>query len=104
MPRPCKRRYCRAFDGDHVFKPRSIPMKELETTRVELSELEALRLCDLKGLSQEEAGIRMKVSRGTIQRLTKSGRAKIVAALLASRAILIEKGANDEDLHPHDGQ
>jgi len=104
VPRPCKRRFCRAFDGDRVFKPRSIPMGELETIRLELSELEALRLCDLEGLSQKEAGERMKVSRGTVQRLTKSGRAKVVAALLASRAILIEKGANDEDLHPYDGQ
>ncbi len=103
MPRPHKRRYCRAFDGDHVYKPRSIPMKALETTRLELSELEALRLCDLEGLSQEDAGIRMKVSRGTVQRLTKSGRAKLIGALLSSRAILIERGANDEDLHPDDG-
>jgi predicted DNA-binding protein (UPF0251 family) len=78
-------------------------MKGLKTTRLELSELEALRLCDLEGLSQEEAGEKMKVSRGTIQRLTKSGRAKVVGALLESRAILIEKGANDEDLHPNDG-
>ena len=45
----------------------------------------------------------MKVSRGTIQRLTKSGRAKVIGALLTSKAILIEKGANDEDLHPDDG-
>jgi predicted DNA-binding protein (UPF0251 family) len=103
VPRPCKRRYCKAFAGDHVFKPRSIPMKGLETTRLELSELEALRLCDLEGLSQEEAGARMKLSRGTVQRLTKSGRAKVIGALLTSRAILIEKGANDEDLHPNDG-
>lgn len=103
MPRPCKRRYCQAFDGVKVFKPRNISMKGLETTRLELSELEALRLCDLEGLSQEEAGARMKLSRGTVQRLTKSGRAKVIAALLSSRAILIEKGENDEDLHPNDG-
>jgi predicted DNA-binding protein (UPF0251 family) len=78
-------------------------MKSLETTRLELSELEALRLCDMEGLSQEEAGARMKVSRGTVQRLIKSGRAKVIGALLTSRAIIIEKGTNDEDLHPNDG-
>ena len=78
-------------------------MKSLETTRLQLSELEALRLCDFEGLSQKEAGAKMKVSRGTIQRLTKSGRAKVIGALLTSKAILIEKGANDEDLHPDDG-
>jgi predicted DNA-binding protein (UPF0251 family) len=79
-------------------------MKDLQITRLELSELEALRLCDLEGLSQEDAGARMKVSRGTIQRLTKRGRAKLIAALLASKAVIIEKGSNDEDLHPDDRQ
>lgn len=101
MPRPHKRRFCRAFEGDHVFKPRSVPLKNLQMTRLEWSELEALRLCDLEGLSQEDAGQRMQVSRGTVQRLIKSGRAKLIGALLTSRAILIEKGANDEDLHPN---
>jgi len=42
MPRPRKPRFCRSFDGDHVFKPRSIPMTELETVRLELGELEAI--------------------------------------------------------------
>ena len=98
MPRPCKRRFCKAFEGDNVFKPRSIPMRDLEKTRIELGELEAMRLCDLDGLSQEEAGERMGVSRGTVQRLLKRGRAKVVRALVGSRAILIEKGENDENL------
>jgi excisionase family DNA binding protein len=98
VPRPPKRRFCKAFQGDYVFKPRSIPMHDLETTRLELGELEAMRLCDLDGLSQEEAGQRMGVSRGTVQRLIKRGRAKVVRALVGSRAILIEKGESDENL------
>jgi predicted DNA-binding protein (UPF0251 family) len=101
MPRPCKRRACRPFDGDRVFKPRSIPMTQLSTIRLELGEFEALRLCDLDGLDQEAAGRRMAVSRGTVQRLVKRGRAKVVRALLESAALLIEKGDHDEDLHPH---
>jgi excisionase family DNA binding protein len=60
--------------------------------------LEAMRLCDVDGLSQEEAGERMGVSRGTVQRLLKRGRAKVVRALVGSQAILIEKGENDENL------
>ena len=71
LPRPRKRRACRAFDGDPVFKPRSIPMTELDVVELRLSELEALRLCDLEGLDQEAAGARMGVSRGTVQRLLK---------------------------------
>jgi predicted DNA-binding protein (UPF0251 family) len=93
MPRPRKHRRCRAFDGDRVFKPRSIPMHQLETIRLELGELEALRLCDLEGLDQETAGQRMKISRGTVQRLLKIGRQKLVEALVTSSALIIEEGA-----------
>jgi len=99
MPRPRKRRRCREHDGDRVFKPHSVPMSRLETVRLELSELEAMRLCDLEDLDQQTAGQRMAVSRGTVQRLLKSGRSKILEALLQSHALLIEEGARHEDLY-----
>jgi predicted DNA-binding protein (UPF0251 family) len=104
MPRPCKRRICRSFDGDRVYKPRSIPMTELKTIRLELSELEAMRLCDLEGCNQTLAGLRMGISRGTIQRLLRTGRSKVLTALLQSSALLIERGESDEDLHTDPGQ
>lgn len=103
LPRPRKRRSCRTFEGDRVFKPRSLPLARLATTRLELGELEAMRLCDLDGHDQLEAGRRMGVSRGTVQRLLKSGRAKVVEALTGNRALVIEKGDGDEDLHSHAG-
>ena len=78
-------------------------MRELETIRLELSELETMRLCDMEGLSQHDAGLRMGVSRGTVQRLLKRGRARVVRALIESKALLIEKGENDEDLYPDGG-
>ena len=76
-------------------------MTDLDTVRLELSELEAMRLCDVDRLEQEEAGRRMGVSRGTVFRLLKSGRAKLVGAVLQSQAILIEEGVHDEAVHPH---
>jgi len=76
-------------------------MTDLDTVRIELSELEAMRLCDVDRLEQEEAGRRMGVSRGTVFRLLKSGRAKLVGAVLQSKAILIEEGDHDEAVHPH---
>jgi predicted DNA-binding protein (UPF0251 family) len=76
-------------------------MRELETVRLQLSELEALRLCDLEAHDQEAAGRRMGISRGTVQRLLQSGRAKVVQALVHNRALLVEEGAAHEDLHPH---
>lgn len=74
-------------------------MSKLEVVRLEIDELEALRLCDLEGHEQESAGERMGVSRGTVQRLLKSGREKVLRALLDSSALVIEKGETDEAVH-----
>ncbi len=78
-------------------------MSELDTVSLRLDELEAMRLCDLDGCDQEEAGRRMGVSRGTVQRLLQSGRAKVLRALVESSALIIEKGADHEAVHA-DGQ
>jgi predicted DNA-binding protein (UPF0251 family) len=77
-------------------------MSQLATIRLELDELEALRLCDLDRLDQEEAGAKMRVSRGTVQRLLKSGRAKVLQALVTSSALLIEETYH-ETLHSNPG-
>lgn len=96
MPRPRKHRRCQSFNGDRVFKPRSIPMTELERVFLGLDELEAMRLCDVEHCEQEEAGRRMGVSRGTIFRLLKSGRAKVLQAILNSQALVIETQKKEE--------
>lgn len=43
-----------------------IPSTHLDTIIIDSAEIEALRLVDLEGLSQKEAGVKMGVSRGTI--------------------------------------
>ena len=96
MPRPRKRCRCRRFDGDRVFKPRSVPMSALETVELELAELEAMRWCDVEGLQQSEAGERMGISRGTVQRYLQRGRQKLVGALLAGQAVVVHDGDADE--------
>ncbi len=98
MPRPRKHRNCRRFEGDRVFKPRSIPMPELELVFLGDDELEALRLCDLEGLDQAGAGERMGVSRGTVQRLLKSGREAVVRALVDGGALVIGETAKNPEL------
>lgn len=89
MPRPRKERNCRHHEGDRVFKPRSIPMPELEIMTLGMDELEALRLCDVEGLHQAVAGERMGVSRGTVQRLLKTGRETLVRAIAENAALII---------------
>lgn len=99
MPRPRKPRRCRAHEGERIFKPARVPMRALERVSLELSELEAMRLCDVEGLDQQAAGTAMQVSRGTVQRLLNSGRAKVVRALLGAHALIIEPRGSHEDLY-----
>jgi predicted DNA-binding protein (UPF0251 family) len=64
-------------------------MPDLEVLHLGEDELEALRLCDVEGLHQALAGDRMGVSRGTVQRLLKTGRATLVRALVENAALVI---------------
>ncbi|NOR50247.1 MAG: DUF134 domain-containing protein [Desulfuromonadales bacterium] len=92
-PRPKKpRNCCHEHPAGRVFKPTSIPMKELTKVVLFLDEMEALRLCDGEGLTQEEAGLQMGISRGTIQRLVSSGRKKMVNAIVNCHALVIGEG------------
>ncbi len=92
MPRPPKPRAVTHPPVSDYFKPRGIPLTELEERVLALDELEALRWVDLEALSQEEAGEAMGVSRGTIGRLLERGRRTVVDALLHGRALRIEGG------------
>jgi predicted DNA-binding protein (UPF0251 family) len=65
------------------------PTTVADTITIEHAELEALRLVDLEGLSQEQAGTKMGVSRGTIWRLVKSARRKVAQALTEGRSLTV---------------
>lgn len=65
-------------------------MSELERISLTRDELETLKLCDLDDLTQEEAGSRMGVSRGTVQRILSAARKKVATALTQGRAIVFE--------------
>lgn len=99
MPRCRKHRCCRPLSEARVLKPRGIPLHEVPVHWLALDEFETMRLCDLEGLSQIEAGERMQVSRGTVQRLLESGRRKVVLALLANEGL----GLGSVGEHPYEG-
>ncbi len=91
-PRPKKPRQCVCpfrEPGSLVFKPAGTPLKELEAVVLDHDELEALHLCDAEGLTQEQAGEAMGVSRGTVQRLVTSARRKVAGALVHGRALTV---------------
>ena len=69
--------------------------KSLSTSiTIKHEEVEALRLVDLEGLSQEEAGIEMGVSRGTIWRFLQSARRKVARALTEGRSLVVTNKEN----------
>jgi predicted DNA-binding protein (UPF0251 family) len=90
MPRPRKERRYRCAFSCQGFKPIGIPTSELERIALQKDEIEALRLCDMKGLTQEQAGTSMKISRGTVQRLLTSAREKVATAIVNGAALIFE--------------
>jgi predicted DNA-binding protein (UPF0251 family) len=66
-----------------------LPLHNLEPVYINPAELEAFRLVDQEGLSQEEAGRKMMVSRGTVWRLLQNARRKAAQALSEGRPLHI---------------
>jgi predicted DNA-binding protein (UPF0251 family) len=66
-------------------------MSEVEQIVISRDELEALRLCDGDDLTQEQAGKRMEVSRGTVQRILAVARKKVARALTEGKAVVFER-------------
>jgi hypothetical protein len=73
------------------------PQQDLKPIYIEPAELEAFRLVDLEGLSQEEAGQRMRISRGTIWRLVQSARRKTAQALSEGRTLNVTSSAYENN-------
>ncbi len=101
MPRPPKMRSVRHDPSVVYFKPAGIPMRDLEEVALGLDELEALHLADLEGLSQEQVGEMMNVSRATAGRIIAEARRKAAAALVHGWAIRVE-GGHVETVAPDD--
>ncbi len=90
-PRPKKPRSCGCRLKGRAFKPTGIPMTEISRIVLYRDELEAFKLCDLDGFTQEEAGRKMGVSRGTVQRLLALARKKTAEALAECKALVFEE-------------
>ena len=91
MVRPCKRRRIRFCPRARFFKPQAVPLTNLEEVDLGHDELEAVRLCDLKGIDQVDAAKKMKISQSTLGRILLSARKKIAEAIVEGKAIRISK-------------
>jgi predicted DNA-binding protein (UPF0251 family) len=87
-----KVRRIRCNPETNYFKPRGIPITELEEVILNSDELEALRLADFEGLYQEAAAIEMNISRQTFGNIIHSARRKIADALMNGKAVKIDGG------------
>ena len=96
MTRPRKKRFCRRYNADRVYKPQGIPLREIDSTIISLDQFEAIRLCDVENLDQEQAGLRMGISRGTVQRLLYEGRRLLAEAMIKNNAIVINLRESEE--------
>jgi predicted DNA-binding protein (UPF0251 family) len=92
MPRPRKRRTLMRAPRPAVYKPAGVPLDGLRRGTLLHEELEALRLADLEGLTQEEAAGRMGISRSTFQRIVSHARRQVALALAEGQALQIEGG------------
>ncbi len=89
MARPFKKRRIRCNPSAYYFKPRGIPMNELQEIILKPDELEALRLADLMEYSHDKSAVQMKISRATFGRIVASARYKIADALLNGKAVRV---------------
>jgi len=94
MPRPIQPRQTACDPKALYFKPRGIPLSQLEEENLGLDEMEALRLADLEGLYHAKAAEQMTVSRATFGRILESARKKVARALLGGKALKIEEKPN----------
>ncbi|MHA2303999.1 MAG: DUF134 domain-containing protein [Candidatus Hodarchaeales archaeon] len=95
IPRGRNPRIVRCDPSQYFFKPRGIPLKDIQDqVDITIEEIEAMRLTDLEGINQREAAEKMRISQSTISRHLESAHRKIAKALLLGLAIRI---ANPSD-------
>ena len=78
------------FDYNHTYyKPKGIPLSQLNEVVLNKEELETLRLRYVEGLSQQEAAEKMCISQSQYQRDITNTLKKITNALISGDAINI---------------
>jgi len=92
MARPFKRRSVEGEPYSDYFKPKGLPLEQLEEIRLTVDEFEAVRLADKEGLYQKAAARKMNVSRQTFGNIVNLAHKKIAEALVECKALKIEGG------------
>ena len=96
MPRPKKYRCIKCKPDANYFKPRGIPLVDLEEISLSPDEIEAISLADYEELYHEEAAMKMKISRQTFGRILNAAHKKVAECLLKGKALKIETQKKEE--------
>lgn len=89
-PKCCRKIAC--IPDINYYKPKGIPSSLLEEVVLTLDEFEAIKLADFEGLYQEQAAVKMDISRQTFGRIIDSAHRKIADVLIHGKALKIEGG------------
>lgn len=92
MVRPRKCRRVGAAPDVNYFKPRGVPLSNLNEIHLSVDGYEALRLADHQGLKHEDAAAQMRVSRQTFGRTLSQARRTVAQALVSGYALSIHGG------------
>lgn len=77
------------FPGSMMFGPLNRPLDDIEFIEMGVEHIEALRHCDIDGLTQEEASDKMGISRRTLWSDLKEARSIVAKALIEGKGIRI---------------
>jgi len=92
MVRPKKPRFVEFEPDVTYFKPRAVPIAELEEVRLAVDEYEAIRLSEIAKLDQTSAAQQMGLHQSTFHRTLAKAREKIADAIVNGKAIRIQGG------------
>ena len=92
MPRPKRHRKMNLPPAMLGFKPFGTPLHELEAVELLFEEFEAIRLADYENLTQEQAAVKMGISRPTFTRIYEKARKTVAKALAETKVIVISGG------------
>lgn len=92
MVRPKKVRTVNFQPDVTYFKPRAVPLSQLQEVELTVDELETLRLSNIEKLSQADAAEKMRIHQSTFQRTLAKAREKVTDALVNGKAIKIYGG------------
>lgn len=89
MPRPKRHRRLQKPPVGYGFRPLRNNLDEDQGIQLLFEEYESLRLADYEGHAQEEAALKMNVSRPTFTRIYEAARKKMAQALVENKKSIL---------------